>query len=123
MKTVLALFGFGLFLAMTPAQGEEVLGRVRALYAQAANGVLLEASLAARNARVRWADVEVDGRTHLVRVPRELLPRVGDRVSVRLGEPRSTHVARVLPTVAESRALSLEPAGAHVADSVGTRKQ
>jgi hypothetical protein len=123
VKTVLALIGIGLLLAMTPAQGEEVLGRVRALYAQAANGVLLEASLAPRNARVRWADVEVDGRMHLVRVPAELLPRVGDWVGVRLGEPRSTHVARVLPTTAENRALRIESAGARVADSprIGTQ--
>lgn len=49
--------------------------------------------------------------------------RVGDRVSVRLGEPRSTQVARVLPTVAESRALSIEPAGARVADRLGTGPQ
>jgi hypothetical protein len=56
---------------------------------------------------------------HLVRVPAELRVRVGDVVSVRLGEPRFTSIARVLPTVAESRALSIEPAGARVADRLG----
>lgn len=78
---------------MTPAEGQEVLGRVQALYAEGATGVLVEAALAPRHAPVRWADVEVDGRMHLVRVPAELRVRVGDRVSVRPGEPRSTHVA------------------------------
>jgi hypothetical protein len=118
---VLSLFGFGLFLAMTPAEGEEVFGRVQALYAQGATGVLLEAALAPRSAPVRWADVDVDGRTHLVRVPAELRPRVGDRVSVRLREPRSTHVARILPTLDESRALAVEPESAHIADRMGAR--
>ncbi len=117
---MLALLGFGLFLALTPAEAEQLIGRVRALYVQPAPGVLVEAGLGRGGARVHWADVEVDGRMHLVRVPSELRTRVGDRVSVRLGEPRFTHIARVLPTVAESRALSIEPAGAHVADRLGT---
>jgi hypothetical protein len=117
---VLALLGFGLFLALTPAEAEQLIGRVRALYVQPAPGVLMEAGLTTGSGQLHWADVEVDGRMHLVRVPAELRMRVGDRVSVRLGEPRSTHVARVLPTVAESRALSIEPAGARVADRLGT---
>lgn len=123
---MLALLGFGLFLALTPAEAEQLIGRVRALYVQAAPGVLMEAAgkgsahANGESAQAHWADVEVDGRMHLVRVPAELRMRVGDRVSVRLGEPRSTHIARVLPTVAESRALSIEPAGARVAERLGT---
>lgn len=83
----------------------------------------MEARFANGSTQVDWADVEVEGRMHLVRVPSELRTRVGDRVSVRLGEPRSTQVARVLPTVVESRALSIEPAGARVADRLGTGPQ
>jgi hypothetical protein len=124
---VLALLGFGLFLALTPAEAEQLIGRVQALYVQAAPGVLMEAAgigkgsahAPGESAQAHWADVEVDGRMHLVRVPAELRMRVGDRVSVRLSEPRSTHIARVLPTVAESRALSIEPAGARVAEGLG----
>ena len=92
MRTALAFFCFGLFLFLSPANAQEATGRVRAIYYEAAHGVLVEAKLARRPTAIRWADVGV-----------------GDLVAVRLAEPKSSPLAQILPQVAVSRALEINP--------------
>ena len=109
MRTALAFFGFGLFLFLSPANAEDATGRVRAIYYEAARGVLVEAKLSHRTAAIRWADVELQGRNVLVQMPSGLNAGVGDVVAVRLAEPSSSQLAHVLPQVAVSRALEINP--------------
>jgi hypothetical protein len=109
MRTALALFCFGLFLFLSPANAQEVTGRVRAIYYEAAHGVLVDAKLTRRPSKIRWADVELAGRMVLVQMPAGFDPLVGDLVAVRLAEPKSSQLAQILPQVAVSRALEINP--------------
>jgi hypothetical protein len=106
MRTVLALL---VFAFASCAQAEETTGRVRAIYYEAARGVLLDAKLAHRPSAIRWADVDLGGRSVLVLMPAKLNAGVGDLVAVRLAEPRSNQLAQILPDVAVSRALDVDP--------------
>ena len=109
MRTALALICFGLFLFLSPANAAETIGRVRTVYHEAARGVLVDAKLARRASAIRWADVEVQGRMMLVQIPAGLNAGVGDLVAVRLAEPKSNQLAQILPQVAVSRALEVNP--------------
>lgn len=99
----------GLLGLAFPAGAEEAFGRVDALYYQAAPGVLLAARLAGRPEGALWADVDLGGRKVLVRVPDEMKLAAGDRVAVRLGAPKSSQLAAILPTTTVSRALAPDP--------------
>ena len=90
MRTALG-FGFlACLLVSLPAQADEVTARVRAIYYQAAGGVLLEPSLLHRPGGARWADVELADRSRaLVRLPSGMEARVGDLVGVQLATPKS----------------------------------
>ena len=109
MRTALSFCCFGLFLFLSPANAQEATGRVRAIYYEAAHGVLVEAKLARRPTAIRWADVELQGRSVLVRMPAAFNAGVGDLVAVRLAEPKSSQLAQILPQVAVSRALEINP--------------
>jgi hypothetical protein len=109
MRTALAFFGFGLFLFLSPANAEEAIGRVRTVYYEAARGVLVDAKMTRRASVIRWVDVEVNGRMVLVQMPAALNAAVGDVVAVRLAEPKSNQLAQILPQVAVSRALEVNP--------------
>ncbi len=109
MRTALAFFGFGLFLFLPPANAQEASGRVRAIYYEAARGVLVDARLSRRTSAIRWADVELPGRMVLVQMSAGLNAGVGDLVAVRLAEPKSSQLAQILPQVAVSRALEINP--------------
>ena len=109
MRTLLAFFGFGLFLFLSPANAEEAIGRVRTIYYEAAKGVLVDAKLSRRGSVIRWADVEVQGRMVLVQIPVEMNAGVGDVVAMRLAEPKSSQLAQILPQVAVSRVLEVNP--------------
>jgi hypothetical protein len=109
MKTWLGLVGFGIFLFLSPANAEETVGRVRAIYYEAAPGVLVDSRFAHRSTAIRWADVDVGGRSVLAKMAPELRARVGERVAVRLADPKSTPLAQVLPDVATARALEAVP--------------
>lgn len=77
-------------LVWLPARADEVTGHVRAIYYQAAGGVLLAPNLLRRPSAPRWADVELDDRSHaLVEIPPGLDARVGDVVAVQLATPKS----------------------------------
>jgi hypothetical protein len=103
MKAVLAL----LFLcaAVTRAGAEETVGRVRAVYYEAAPGVLVEARMLHRSSAIRWADVEVSSRRMLVQLPVDMNAGPGDLVAVRLADPKSSQLAQILPAVAVNRAV------------------
>jgi hypothetical protein len=109
MRTALAFFGFGFFLFLSPANAEEAIGRVRTVYYEAARGVLVDAKMSHRASAIRWVDVEVNGRMLLVQMPAALNAGVGDLVAVRLAEPKSNQLAQILPQVAVSRALEVNP--------------
>ena len=86
-------------LAVPLAHAEETTGFVRAVYYEAARGVLVDASMLRRASATRWLDVElVDKRRALVQLPAHLSAGVGDMVAVQLGEPRTTALASVLTT-------------------------
>lgn len=87
MRTVL-LLAFTLFLS--PVSAEELVARVRAIYYEAAGGVLVEPGMARRASSARWVDVELeDGSRALVQLPSDLQARVGDVVAVRLAAPKA----------------------------------
>lgn len=109
MRTALAFLCFGLFLFLSPANAQEALGRVRAIYYEAARGVLVDARMSHRSSAIRWADVELQGRSVLVQMPSGLSAGVGDVVAVRLAAPKSSQLAQILPQVAVSRALEINP--------------
>jgi hypothetical protein len=109
MKTALAFVCFGLFLFLSPANAAETIGRVRTVYYEAARGVLVDAKMTRRASVIRWVDVEVQGRMVLVQMPAGLNAGVGDLVAVRLAEPKSNQLAQILPQVAVSRALEVNP--------------
>jgi hypothetical protein len=89
----------------TPAGAEEVMGRVRALYYEAGRGVLVEAKMLHRSSAIRWVDVEVSSRRLLVQLPTDMYAGPGDLVAVRLGDPKSSQLAQILPAVAVNRAV------------------
>ena len=109
MRTALGLFCFGLFLFLSPANAQEATGRVRAIYYEAAHGVLVDARVTRRPSKIRWADIELSGRMVLVQMPADFNPVIGDLVAVRLAEPKSSQLAQILPQVAVSRALEINP--------------
>ena len=80
-------------VSLPAAHAEDATGLVRDVYYQAARGVMVDARMRPSNAQA-WADVELaDRRRVLVQVPREMTAYVGDMVTVRLGEPKSTALA------------------------------
>jgi hypothetical protein len=115
MKTALAIFCFASLLYVPCAGAEEATGRVRGVYYEAARGVLVEAKMQRPLSAARWVDVELDGdlpperKRQLVQMPADLHVQAGDRVALRLGEPKSTQLAEILPFVAMNRALAVNP--------------
>ena len=90
------LFIAGLLSCAFPVWGEEAVGRVRAIYYQAAPGVMVDASMLRRPGAVRWADVEIDGadkRRALVQMPKQMEASVGDILTVDLAGPKSMALA------------------------------
>jgi hypothetical protein len=94
MRTALG-FGFlACLLVSLAAQADEVTARVRAVYYQAAGGVLLEPSLLRRPGGARWVDVELADRSRaLVQLPAGMEARIGDVVAVQLATPKSIATA------------------------------
>ena len=109
MKNALALLAFGLVIFLPPARAEDAIGRVRAIYYEAAPGVLVDSRFAHRPTAIRWADVQIGGRSVLAKMPPEVRAGVGEKVAVRLADPKSTPLAQVLPEVATARALEAVP--------------
>jgi hypothetical protein len=106
MKAVLLCAVLALAAAF-PAGAEEALGRVEGVYHEAARGVFVPAR--GTEARSRWADVDVGGRKVLARVPDGMAVAPGDRIALRLGDPKSSPLAFVLPTTTVSRVLAPDP--------------
>jgi hypothetical protein len=109
VRTAIAIL---LLLFASSVQGAETTGRVRALYYEAARGVLVEAKMLHGAGATRWADVEAEGRRLLVRVPAGMSAAVGDLVAVRLADPKSSQLAQILPAVAVNRAFPIDAPGA-----------
>ncbi len=90
MRTALGFAFLACLLISLPAQADEVAARVRAIYYQAAGGVLLEPSLLRRPGGARWADVELADRSRvLVQLPAGMEARIGDVVAIQLATPKS----------------------------------
>lgn len=115
MRTAISLLFLTALLFPAAAAAEEAMGRVRGIYYEAARGVLVDAKMNRRAAAPRWADVELEGehaperKRQLVQLPPEMNASVGDLVALRLGEPKSTQLAEVLPATAANRALAVTP--------------
>jgi hypothetical protein len=110
MKSFLALACFALLPALAcPASAEEAVGRVRGIYYEQAPGVLVDSRFRHRPSAIRWADVDIGGRSVLAKMPEDVQVRIGERVAVRLADPKSTPLAQILPTVASARALEAVP--------------
>ncbi len=128
MRTaVAALLMAAASLYHVTARAQETQGSVRAIYWEAAPGVLVGAGMLHRRGAARWLDVELDDvrpEAHarvLVFSPDGMEPSVGDRVALRLGEPKSTQLAAILPPVTVNRALAVVPGLAETA-SAGASK-
>ena len=114
MRTALALL---LLFSCLSARAEDALARVRAIYFETAPGVLVDARMSHRANAIRWADVETrSGRMLLVQLPSDMDTAPGELVAIRLGDPKASPLAQVLPTVAVNRARE---AGAEEGSSVG----
>ena len=109
MKGLAALACFALVLFLSPANAEEASGRVRAIYYEAAPGVLVDSRFSHRRTAIRWADVEVGGRSVLAKMPQDVQAGVGERVAIRLADPKSSQLAQVLPTLSTARTLEVLP--------------
>ena len=109
MRSTFAFFAFGFVVLLSPANAEETIGRVRTIYYEAAPGVLVDSRFAHRSTAIRWADVVIGGRSVLAKMPPEVRAGVGEKVAVRLADPKSTPLAQVLPEVATARALEAVP--------------
>jgi hypothetical protein len=84
------------------------MGRVRAIYYESAPGVLVDSRFSHRPSAIRWADVEVrGGRYVLAKMLPEVQAGIGERVAVRLADPKSTPLAQILPGVASARAYEV----------------
>jgi len=104
MRTLLCL---ALTMFLSPVSAEELVARVRAIYYEAAGGVLVEPKMARRASSARWVDVELeDGNRALVQLPSGLQPRVGDLVGVRLAAPKS--LAAVAEPIRVSRVTEVK---------------
>ena len=113
MRTALALL---LLFFCLSARAEDAFARVRAIYFETAPGVLVDARMSHRANAIRWADVETrSGRMLLVQLPAGMETTPGELVAIRVGDPKSSPLAQVLPTVAVNRALE----GADEGSSVG----
>lgn len=105
------LFAAAAAAAAAPARAaEEALGRIDGLYYQTAPGVLVAAKLQRLPRGERWADVDLgNGRRVLARIPADMNVAPGDRIAVRVGDPKSSPLAQVLPTTTVSRAIGPDP--------------
>jgi hypothetical protein len=98
MRTALGLAFLALLIGAFPLHAQEVTGRVRAIYYEAARGVLVDPKMLRRPSAVRWVDVELQSReTALVQLPSTLDAKVGDLVAVQLASPKSIQVAHGEP--------------------------
>jgi hypothetical protein len=114
MRTAFSLAFSACLLAALPAYGEELTGRVRAIYYEAAGGVLVEPRMLRRPSAVRWVDVELDGeRRVLVQLPSSLDAGVGDIVAVQLAAPKS--MIAVAEPIRVSRVTEVKAHGTQLA--------
>jgi hypothetical protein len=112
MRILLAVV---LAAAAFAARAEETVGRVRAIYFEAARGVLVEPRMPHPPNAIRWADVETaSSKRLLVKVPAGIPAAPGDVVAIRLAEPKTSSLAEILPSIAENRAI-----GGETGSSVG----
>ena len=107
MRCVRLLAFLALATVAFPSGAEEVTGHVAAIYREASPGVLMEERLAGSLAGARWADVDVNGRRILARVPDGMALSRGERIAVRVGAPKSSQLAQVLPMTTVSRLHSI----------------
>jgi hypothetical protein len=126
MRTALLALWLGSWLVALPALAEEATGKVRAIYYETSRGVLVDASMLRRPSATRWIDVELIGEAAVER-KHQLVPlaagmpvSVGDLVALRLGEPKSTQLAQIVPGVALNRAVAVNPQGPRLAGGAST---
>lgn len=101
---------FALAAAAFAARAEDTVGRVRAIYYEAARGVLVEARMGHPGSAIRWADVEAGSKRLLVQMPGDFHAQPGDLVAVRLADPKTSPLAQILPIVAVNRAVETDGA-------------
>jgi plastocyanin len=91
------LAGLALFLLAAAAFAADTGGIVHGVYYEAARGVMADARMLRRPGARRWVDVELaGGRRAMAQLPAHLEAKVGDEVTVQLGDPKTTVVASVL---------------------------
>jgi hypothetical protein len=93
------LAGLAFFLLTTTAFAGDASGIVRGVYYEAARGVMVDASMLRRPGAVRWVDVELaDGQRVMAQLPAQLEAKLGNGVTVQLGDPKTVSIASVLTT-------------------------
>ena len=103
MRILLAVV---LAAAAFAARAEETVARVRAVYFEAARGVLVDPGMPHPPNAIRWADVETaSSKRLLVRIPDGIPAAPGDVVAIRLAEPKASSLSEILPSIAENRAI------------------
>jgi hypothetical protein len=126
MRTAAVVLLSATLLYAASSAAQEATGRVRGIYYEASRGVLVDAQMLRRPGATRWLDVELDGdqapekKRQLVLLPRDMNAAIGDVVALRLGEPKSTQLAEVLPAVAVNRARAIQPHAPQFAGNAST---
>ena len=98
MRFALSVAFLALLVGSFPLHAQEATGRVRAIYYEAARGVLVEPKMLRRPSALRWVDVELDGKKRaLVQLPANMEASVGDIVAVELMTPKPVQAAHAEP--------------------------
>jgi hypothetical protein len=104
MRLALSFSVLALLVGSFPLHAQEATGRVRAIYYEAARGVLVDPKMLRRPSALRWVDVELDSKERaLVQLPSNMEASVGDIVAVQLASPKSPEIAKVDAPIRVSR--------------------
>jgi hypothetical protein len=116
MRLALSFAFLVLLVGSFPLHAQEATGRVRAIYYEAARGVLVDPKMLRRPSAVRWVDVELDGRERaLVQLPSNIEAGVGDIVAVQLASPKSPEITKVDAPIRVSRVTEVRSRASQLA--------
>jgi hypothetical protein len=116
VRLALSIAFLALLVGSFPLHAQEATGRVRAIYYEAARGVLVDPKMLRRPSAPRWVDVELDGKERaLVQLPSNMEASVGDIVAVQLASPKSPEIAKADPPIRVSRVTEVRARASQLA--------
>jgi hypothetical protein len=116
MRLALSFAFLVLLVGSFPLHAQEASGRVRAIYYEAARGVLVDPKMLRRPSTLRWVDVELDSKERaLAQLPSDLDASVGDIVAVQLASPKSPEIAKADAPIRVSRVTQVRSRASQLA--------